>query len=359
MTTAIKYIMVFIALTLVVACSGNTAHGDNLVTYETYHNSRYDYTVEYPNFLIAQGEAYSGDGQKFFSEDQSIKMLVYYQFKNDFINIDGENLTLDKAYQEDLSYKQGVTSKKLEKDHYLIESKVGNIIHTHYVVLNDNYFNIYFEYPASEKDRMKGVIEHVIKSFKIEVLPYDDATENAAADEVEDSFIPFLKSFLNDNYWGKNFNTLLRNKDKTLENYIDPKMDVRRYYNPGTITRLGTRDEDFGFAAEDDFVSKPKPTGELIFEYVNDHDDSTPCELIYSENDDEVYLVYYRRIKSIPDVVVNNETFETRPVRIAYAEAEINAVYLPDVYNNPRGFYFLNTRDGWKLAFVDDSFCGV
>jgi hypothetical protein len=64
-------------------------------------------------------------------------------------------------------------------------------------------------------------------------------------------------------------------------------------------------------------------------------------------------------IESIPDVVVNNETFETIPVDIIYPKAEIMAVYLPNTFNNPRGFYFIYTPDGWKLAFVDDSLCGA
>jgi hypothetical protein len=58
-------------------------------------------------------------------------------------------------------------------------------------------------------------------------------------------------------------------------------------------------------------------------------------------------------------VVVNKETFETRPVKIAWPEAEIMAVYLPNAYDNPRGFYFIHTPDGWKLAFVDDTLCGA
>ena len=347
--------MVFIALTLIVACSGSTAHSDELVAYDTYHNDRYDYSVDYPTFLIPQGEADSGDGQKFFSKDKKIQILVYYQFKDD-VNADGESLPIEKAYEEELLSKEGVISKKLEKDYYFIESQVGDMIVTDYVLWRNQYFHMYFEYPKSEKHRMKNVIEHVIKSFKVEVLPSDAATETAYADD-EDTFVPFLKNFLNDNYWAKNFNTLLRNKDKTLSNYIDPKMDVRRYYAPGTIARLATRQQDFGFAPEDDFRTKPKPMGEFIFEYVND--DSSPCDLIYSELDSEVYVIYYISIDSVPDVVVNNETFETKPVKMVYPDAEIRAVYLPDIYNNPRGFYFIHTPNGWKLAFVDDSFCSA
>ncbi len=346
-----------LSLVLLSACGENTGKANaqqNNVKYETYHNDRYDYTVEYPDFLVPQGESDSEDGQKFFSEDEEIRMLVYYQFKND-VNAEGENLPIEKAYEEELSYKVGVTSKKLEKDHYIIESREENMMFTDYVLFRDNYFDINFEYPESEKGRMKSVIEHVIKSFNVDVSSFNTTSQddNASAGGSGDMFPAFLEGFLKDCYWGKNFNSLLRSKDKNLANYIDSKMDVRRYYAPGTIAKLGTRDEDFGFAAEDDFMFKPRPTGDLIFEYVNEP--GSVCELIYSN----INVIYYENIEGVPDVVVNNETFETRPVKITYPGAQIIAVYLPNAYENPRGFYFVNTPDGWKLAFVDDSFCGA
>lgn len=134
-------------------------------------------------------------------------------------------------------------------------------------------------------------------------------------------------------------------------------MDVRRYYAPGTVAKLGTRDADFGFTKEDDFMPRPRATCELIFEYVNDN--GSPCELIFSEINSEVYVIYYQSIQSVPDVVVNMEPFESKHVNTVYPEAQIMAVYLPDAFNNPRGFYFIETPDGWKLAFVDDTLCGA
>ena len=60
-------------LMLLFACGENTDKAkaqQNNVNYKTYHNHRYDYTVEYPDFLIPQGEGGRQDGQKFISEDQ-------------------------------------------------------------------------------------------------------------------------------------------------------------------------------------------------------------------------------------------------------------------------------------------------
>lgn len=344
------------------ACGDNpskTSTQHSTVKYETYHNQFYDYSVEYPDFLIPQGEAENQDGQKFFSEGQKIQLLVYRDYKNDFLT--GSDLfTIGEAFKEELKGKEDVFNKNSEENRYTIEYKTDNILHADYALLHgENYFNIRFEYPETEKKKMKAIIEHVINSLKVENLGAgaNESESNASASELEDGFPAFLKGFLKDSYWEKNFNTLLRNNDKALATYIDSKMDIRRYYAPGTVAKLASRDEDFGFSKEDDFITRSRATGDLIFEYVNDN--SSPCELIFSEINSEIFIIYYASIERVPDVVVNNESFETMPVKVAWPEAEIMAVYLPNAYDNPRGFYFIHTPDGWKLAFVDDALCGA
>ena len=351
-----KLTYLLICLSFLTACTGKTSQTEkqNNVKYETYHNERYGYSLEYPDFLIPQGEADNGDGQKFFSEDQKIQLLVYGAIRFDFNEGGTDNISIEKAYAEDLASKELIIKSKFEGNHYSIEYKIDSLLHTDYTTLHDGkYINICFEYLEKEQEKMKAVIEHVIKSFSTPGNKVSASEDNSSASGEEDTFLPFIKSFLADCYWGKNINSLLRNSDITLAKYIDPKMDVRRYYAPGTITKLGTREEGFGFSKEDDFKTRPRSTGDLIFEYVND--DGDPCGLIYTN----INVIYYVWITSVPDVVVNNETFETKPVKIYYPNAQIMAVYLPDAYNNPRGFYFFNTPVGWKFAFVDDSLCGA
>ncbi len=353
-----KITYAFITFALLAACSGNSGKTDTQqsnVKYETYHNLRYDYIVEYPDFLIPQGEATNQDGQKFLSEDQEIQLLVYCGYKLDF-SIDGDFLPIDKAFEEDLNLKEGIFNKKLEDNHYIIESKMGDRLYTDYTLLNDgNYCNIRFEYPENDKDKMKGIIEYVINSFSVEVPDVNIAEQegNVSAGGLEDMFPAFIEGFLNDCYWGKNFSSLLKSNDKKLATYIDSKMDVRRYHAPGTVTKLATRAENFGFTEYDDYELKPTHNGEIIFEYINDG--GSPEDLFYTNSN----IVYYVEMLKVPELLVNMETFETKPVKIAYPDAEIMAVYLPDRYLNPRGFYFINTPDGWKLAFVDDSFGGA
>ena len=50
--------------------------------YTGYYNDRYGYGMEYPDILIPHGEADSGDGQAFVSEDGSATLRVYHDFRS-------------------------------------------------------------------------------------------------------------------------------------------------------------------------------------------------------------------------------------------------------------------------------------
>lgn len=324
----------------------------NSVEYETYHNRQYRYSVEYPTFLVPQGESDNGDGQSFFSEDNRIKLLVYSDYKNDYLT-GGELYTLEEAFREDLKMIEGVFNNKIEVNYYIIEYKTDEIVYTYYAQLyKDNYYNILFKYTEEEKDMMKDIIEHVIESVEVGVSAIKG--EDASVGSLEDMFPVFLEGFLNDCYWGKNFNSLLSNKDETLNAYIDSNMDVRRYHAPGTITILASREDNFGFDKYSDFETKNQIKDNVTYKLLAE--DEHPCDLDFEHNNN----VYYQWQKAVPDLLVNIETFETDTVETVYPNAEIMVVYVPNSYNsNPIGLYFLYTPGGWKLAFVDDSLCGA
>ncbi|MDD2635729.1 MAG: hypothetical protein PHW82_09550 [Bacteroidales bacterium] len=347
----------FFVITLILAaCNGNlnkTDKEDNNVKYGNYINSYYNYSVYFPDFLTPQGEATNLDGQEFVSEDKKIKLLVYRDYKNDYLT-GGELYSLDQAFEEDLKSLEEVSNKQIKDNYYIIEYKTENTLHAYYVLLNgDNYFNILFEYPEEEKNRMESIIKYVFESFKVKQS--DDIVEtqdgDASTEEVDDRFLVFLDEFLNDCFWGKNFNSLLRDNDETLALYLDPKMDIRRYYAPGTTTLLASREDNFAFNSYSDFTSKPEPNNEVIFEYLLDGDHI--CDVIF----DQYNVVYYQYWDELPVVVIDSENFEIASVDLAYENAEIVAAFIPNEYNNPRGFYFVYTPNGWKLAFVDDTLC--
>ena len=227
-----KQLIILFSTLLIVSlssCGGNREKktNQNSAEYETYHNQQYNYSVEYPTFLVPLGESDNGDGQRFISEDNSVQLLVYRDYKNDYLT-GGELYTLKEAFQEDLKTIEGVFNKRIEDNYYIIEYKTDEIIYTYYAQLHrNNYYNILFQYSEEDKKMMKDIIKHVIESLDIDV--YGAERGNGSTDGLKDMFPAFLEGFLKDCYWGKNINNLLNNNDKTLNAYIDPNMDVRSY----------------------------------------------------------------------------------------------------------------------------------
>ncbi|MDD2475886.1 MAG: hypothetical protein PHI32_08240 [Dysgonamonadaceae bacterium] len=64
-------------------------------------------------------------------------------------------------------------------------------------------------------------------------------------------------------------------------------------------------------------------------------------------------------MQEVNEVDVDIETHEIEPINAHSPKAIKMAVYVSNEYNNPRGFYFISTPEGWKLGFVDDSLCGA
>lgn len=316
------------------------------VDYGSYYNERYDYSVDCPIFLVPQGQSDSQDGQTFISDDNKRKMSVYRTFKA----ITGDNPPIESAFEEDIQISENITEKQLFDSYYFVKGKIdNNTFYKQYTILaNDDYFVIYFEYPADDEQLFESISQHVSESF------------NVGGDNFEsDEFVMFLGEFLNDCFWDVNFNALLRDNDKRLEKYIDSKMDIRRYYNPGAIAYLYTRADNFGFGDFNDFDTELESGGEYSLKKLSN--DTSPCELDF--NHGKGYPeIYYGAASQVPDEVVNPETFEIRPVALPYPDAAIMVVYLPEYYKenvNARAFYFIETPSGWKLAFVDDSLCSA
>lgn len=164
-------ILFALLLVLLVSCTGKASDKqqvENSVTYETYHNDRYGYTVEYPNFLEPQGESDSQDGQQFISADRHIQLLVYRGYKINFLSKEGAECNLQEAYTNDLAGKDNVLNSKLKENSYIITYKDDNL-HTLYThKANNGYINILFYYPEQEKEKLEEVMEYVINSLKID-----------------------------------------------------------------------------------------------------------------------------------------------------------------------------------------------
>lgn len=135
-------------------------------------------------------------------------------------------------------------------------------------------------------------------------------------------FPVFLEDFLNDVYWGENFNNLLRSNDQKLARHIDPLMDVRRSHAPGTVTKLALRDEGFAFTQWDDFLFTPAIPKEVKFVFVAA--DCNPCMLNFNQGN----KVYYQLLHELPEVISDLDVFTTETVELADPVVLTIAVYV-------------------------------
>lgn len=135
-------------------------------TYETYHNEKFDYSIDYPkDVLFPQGESDNNDGQKFLSKDAEVSLLVY-----------GSNNALDKSleevYREESrggtaeNPKRVVTYKMLEDNWFVVSGYNAGRIFYQKTLLSGGVFKTFIlEYDESEKARYDAIAKRIEKSF--------------------------------------------------------------------------------------------------------------------------------------------------------------------------------------------------
>ncbi len=129
--------------------------------YQTYSNTRFGYTVEYPaKLLIAQGEADNGDGQAFRSSDGRCEMLVYASYN-------ALNETLKSVYRKELSGHSRVTYRLLRPTFFVV-SGIDNtrVFYRKTIYRSGIFYTLQISYPVSEKALYDSVTARVAKSFR-------------------------------------------------------------------------------------------------------------------------------------------------------------------------------------------------
>ncbi|MDO5678953.1 MAG: hypothetical protein Q4G54_01385 [Pelistega sp.] len=323
------------------------------VSYDGYLNSHHNFMVQYPDFLIPQGESESGDGQRFISSDGDYVMAVYRDFKDST----GENPSLQNAYHNESTRLSNVLDDELNENYYWFKGKIKHTKHYQQFtfLLEDAYFTLYIEYPLAAEATMQAIIQHIVASFSV---THDE--NSAMAGEQSDEFVFFLHEFLEATFWDKNLNALLRDKDEQLRPYLDPRLDVRRYYSPGAAPHLYSRAENFGFDQLTDFTNSLELSGENS--YLEMTPDMSVCELDFERSGPGSYTIYFAPSTWDFTALVNPETYDFAPIPSPYSDAAVMRVFVPVYYQgfvNPRGLYFIQSPDGWKLMFVDDSLCSA
>ena len=128
------------------------------VTYRTYTNARYAYSISYPvGLLIPQGEPDNGDGQRFVSKDGSATLLAF-----------GSN-RLDRSLQDEFQSAQEnrtVTYKVLKRDMFVVSgTKDGKIFYQKTLLRGDVFKTFIIEYDEQERATFDTVTSRIARSF--------------------------------------------------------------------------------------------------------------------------------------------------------------------------------------------------
>ena len=129
----------------------------NNITYKKYTNVRFGYSIDYPDFMIPNGESDNGDGQRFYFDSETY-FAVWASY-----NMDG----IENEYN--LS-KESTDSYTVLKKNWFIRSGIDSTNHIYYrrTVLDTNIFcTIYFYYPSESKTKFDKIINDVTKSIKV------------------------------------------------------------------------------------------------------------------------------------------------------------------------------------------------
>lgn len=136
-------------------------------TFQTYHNSRFDYSIDYPeNLLIPQGEAPNGDGQIFASADNEARMIIYgthnvlEQSIQDLFQQESRNAASARITKQ-------VTYKRQKANWFVVSGYIGpKIFYQKTFLSNDMFKTFYIEYPQNQRQRYDPILRRLGSSFK-------------------------------------------------------------------------------------------------------------------------------------------------------------------------------------------------
>lgn len=136
-----------------------TATNNSDITFNSYQNSRFNYTVTYPSFLDKRQESENGDGCKFYMDD------------NTYLVVSGAYNALDESIvSRYYKCKSKPVTYNMQKDNWFVISDYtsnGNIFYTKTVLQNGVFFTATFYYPAKDKDKYNPVIKKIFTNFPL------------------------------------------------------------------------------------------------------------------------------------------------------------------------------------------------
>ncbi|MFZ6742567.1 hypothetical protein ACO0LC_05055 [Undibacterium sp. JH2W] len=134
--------------------------------YKTYVNGRYGFVIEYPVYLLPQGEAANGDGQVFVSRTEDAELRVYARSC-----IEGRDTTpaefLAKADKEQKKDGKEITYRAKGKSFVLVSGTQGQKIFYEKVITDGNWCSMFqWTYASVNRAQYDEATKLIASSFK-------------------------------------------------------------------------------------------------------------------------------------------------------------------------------------------------
>jgi hypothetical protein len=128
------------------------------VTYKTYSNARYGFSIAYPSgLLVPQGESDNGDGQKFVSRNGSATLTAFGSHR------------LERSLQDEFQTAQEnrtVTYKVLKGNMFVVSgTENGKIFYQKTLLRGDAFKTFIIEYDEQERGVFDSITTRVARSF--------------------------------------------------------------------------------------------------------------------------------------------------------------------------------------------------
>ncbi|MFP3126814.1 hypothetical protein OH784_29935 [Ectobacillus funiculus] len=131
-------------------------------SYNTYTNTRFGFSVEYPTTFTQGPEPTNNDGREFYNEDSTIIA------SGSHINVLEDNETIETYYNRALeNISNSIAYKRLGSDWYVISYKDGsNTVYEKAIIGEDIISRVVITYPSSKQGYYESMVTRISSTFK-------------------------------------------------------------------------------------------------------------------------------------------------------------------------------------------------
>lgn len=135
----------------------------NEIEYAEYINLKYGFSVSYPDIFQNKVEGDADDGIILFTEDESIKIMVYSQY-----NID--DTQPEQQYSKEIEELENIETSLLQGNWYEISWKDNQkMYYRKRYIDEDILYNLEIEYPITNQAEFEKIIPNITKSFNVKL----------------------------------------------------------------------------------------------------------------------------------------------------------------------------------------------